>query len=55
MRGGVTEVNETQKWAKSKNRLRTTDLIHATNYEGKSTLITDRYMRTNTSTLKTAQ
>jgi hypothetical protein len=26
MRGGATDVNETQKWATSKNRLRTTDL-----------------------------
>jgi hypothetical protein len=26
MRGGATEVNETQKWATSKKKLRTTDL-----------------------------
>jgi hypothetical protein len=26
MRGGATEVNETQKWATSKKRLRTTDV-----------------------------
>jgi hypothetical protein len=29
MRGGPTEVNETQKWATSKKRLRTADLTHS--------------------------
>jgi hypothetical protein len=28
MRGGATEVNETQKWATRKKRLRTTGLAH---------------------------
>jgi hypothetical protein len=30
MRGGATEVNETQKWATSKKRLRTTALRNTT-------------------------
>jgi hypothetical protein len=30
MRGGATEVNETQKWATSKKRLRTTALEYRT-------------------------
>jgi hypothetical protein len=29
MRGGATEVNETQTWATSKKRLRTTGLDHS--------------------------
>jgi hypothetical protein len=30
MKGGATEVNETQKWATSKKRLRTTGLYEGT-------------------------
>jgi hypothetical protein len=35
MRGGATVVNETQKWATSKKRLRTTDVTNGANLYSK--------------------